>query len=98
MASLGARQKSLSGALSAREGDYPLSRVASELEVIFGESGSKVLLGEISNTHGVSLADAIRRPAEFQQALTWLLGDLGSYLVMQRIQSRVRGPNRPDNC
>lgn len=68
-----------------------LTRVEAELQVIFGHYGEKTLLKEVRERHGVTLADAVERPAVFQGALFSLLGDLGSHLVMGRINKRVWG-------
>jgi hypothetical protein len=76
-----------------REDSTP--EVASELETIFGISGSQALLRVFSVRYGVSLIDAIKRPGVFQQALFFLLGDLGSSLVMERINKRVWGVAKP---
>jgi hypothetical protein len=61
-----------------------------ELETIFGSSGKHVLQRECEERYGVSLIDAVERPEIFKSALYYLLGDLGSSLVMGRIASRVR--------
>ncbi len=65
--------------------------VESELEVIFGDSGKQVLLVELSKRYDVVPSDAIRRPGAFHTALYYLLGELGSKFVMDRINMRVWG-------
>jgi hypothetical protein len=66
-----------------------VSLVEEELETIFGSSGCVALLREFSTRYGVTVEDAVKRPSVFQQALFFLLGDLGSTLVMKRIHSKV---------
>ncbi|MGD0318895.1 MAG: hypothetical protein ABSB56_04295 [Nitrososphaerales archaeon] len=65
--------------------------VESELEVIFGASGRQALLVELSKRYGVVPSDAIGRPDAFHTALYYLLGELSSKFVMDRINMRVRG-------
>ena len=72
-----------------------LSKVEAELEVIFGGSGKQVLMKEVTERYGVSLMDALNRPSAFQSALFYLLGDLGSHMVMGRINKRVWGSAVP---
>jgi hypothetical protein len=69
--------------------DEAVTQVESELEAIFGDSGKQVLVKEFSSRYLVSVKDAIRRPSEFQIALYYLLGELGSTLVMDRINKRL---------
>jgi hypothetical protein len=64
-------------------------QVGQELEVIFGSSGSEALLREFSSRYSVTVVDAVKRPTVFQQALFFLLGDLGANLVMKRINQRI---------
>ncbi len=64
-------------------------QVESELEIIFGNSGKEVVKKEFASRYYVSFKDAIRRPSEFQIALYYLLGELGSSLVMERINNRL---------
>ncbi len=66
-----------------------ISRVETELETIFGNSGKQVLVKEFSSRYDVSIKDAIRRPSAFQIALYYLLGDLGSSLAMERINKQL---------
>lgn len=68
-----------------------VAEVESELEVIFGDSGKRVLLMELSKRYDVTPSDAIRRPGAFHTALYYLLGELGSRFVMDRIDMRVSG-------
>lgn len=72
-----------------------LSKVETELEVIFGGSGKQVLMKEVTERWGLSVSDALTRPAAFQSALFYLLGDLGSHMVMGRINKRVWGDPHP---
>ena len=69
-----------------------VAEVALELQRIFGKSGSEALLIEITSRYKVNLEDAIKRPTAFQQALFFLLGDLGASFVMQRINQKVPTP------
>jgi hypothetical protein len=85
----------LASLISTDKGEDSTSEVVSELETIFGVSGSQALLRVFSVRYGVSLIDAIERPGVFQQALFFLLGDLGSSLVMERINKRVWGVAKP---
>ena len=73
---------------SSRE-EQAVSLVERELETIFGNSGKQVLLKEFSSRYEVTLRDAIRRPSAFQIALFQLVGELGSALVMGRVNSRI---------
>ncbi len=66
-----------------------ISKVETELETIFGVSGKQVVMKEFSSRYDVSINDAIRRPSAFQIALYYLLGELGSSLVMERINKRL---------
>lgn len=68
-----------------------VAEVESELEIIFGDSGKKVLLMEFSKRYNVVPSDAIRRPGAFHTALYYLLGELGSKFVMERISMRTSG-------
>ena len=81
--------------ITPRTEESALVLVERELETIFGISGKKVVL-EFTRRYQVSMRDAIRRPGDFQMALYDLLGELGSSLVMARINKRVsqvlRGP------
>ena len=73
---------------SSRE-EQAVSQVEMELETIFGNSGKQVLLKEFSSRYEVTIRDAIRRPGAFQIALYYLLGELGSGVVMGRINKRI---------
>ncbi len=73
---------------SGRE-EQAVSQVESELETIFGNSGKQVLVKEFYSRYDVTVKDAIRRPSAFQIALYYLLGELGSSLVMERINKRL---------
>lgn len=66
-----------------------ISQVERELETIFGNSGKQVVVKEFCSRYDVSIADAIRRPSAFQIALYHLLGEMGSSLVMERINKRL---------
>ncbi|HZW85449.1 MAG TPA: hypothetical protein VFE91_06070 [Nitrososphaerales archaeon] len=77
------------------QGQASLAKVEAELEVIFGGSGKQVLMKEVTERYGVSLMDALNRPSTFQSALFYLLGDLGSHMVMGRINKRVWGSAVP---
>ncbi len=66
-----------------------ISKVETELETIFGISGKQVVMKEFSSRYDVSINDAVRRPSAFQIALYYLLGELGSSLVMERINKRL---------
>jgi len=68
-----------------------LARADMELEVIFGGYGKRSLLEDVTQRYGLSLSDALLRPGAFQSALHHYLGDLGSEMVMGRINRRVWG-------
>jgi hypothetical protein len=74
---------------SMRTNGDALADVESELEVIFGDSGKKVLLVELSKRYDVVPSDAVRRPNAFHTALYYLLGEHGSKFVMDRIIARI---------
>lgn len=94
MMSLESREemKRLTSAMGTSEDRDAVAEVESELETIFGDSGKQVLLAEFSKRYDVASSDAIRRPDAFRTALYYLLGELGSDFVMNRINMRVRGP------
>ena len=79
----------LSAILPSSREEQAVSQVETVLETIFGNSGKQVLLKEFASRHGVTIRDAIRRPSAFQIALYHLLGELGSGLVMERINARL---------
>jgi hypothetical protein len=79
----------LASVISVAKDEDTILEVSDELQNIFGVSGSQVLLKEFASRYGVSLADAVKRPSVFQQALFFLLGDLGSNIVMGRINKRI---------
>jgi hypothetical protein len=81
----------LTSALGTGVGQDAVAEVESELEVIFGGPGKQVLLAEFSKRYNVTPSDAIRRPGAFHTALYYLLGELGSKFVMDRINMRVWG-------
>lgn len=81
----------LASVLGTGAGRNAVAEVESELEVIFGDSGKQALPTEISKRYDVASSDAIRRPGAFHTALYYLLGELGSKFVMDRINSRVWG-------
>jgi len=81
----------LASVLGTGAGRNAVAEVESELEVIFGDSGKQALLTEISKRYDVASSDAIRRPGAFHTALYYLLGELGSKFVMDRINARVWG-------
>jgi len=81
----------LASTLQTGVGREAVADVESELEVIFGDSGKKALLVELSKRYSVVPGDAIRRPGEFHTALYYLLGELGSKFVMDRLNIRVWG-------
>ncbi|MGD0396459.1 MAG: hypothetical protein ABSB26_06075 [Nitrososphaerales archaeon] len=78
-------------AMETGAGWEAVADVESELEVIFGDSGKQALLAELSKRYNVVSGDAIRRPDTFHTALYYLVGELGSKFVMDRISMRIRG-------
>jgi hypothetical protein len=67
------------------------AQVGIEMEVIFGGAGSRVVMKECSDTYGVTPLDAVERPEAFRFALFSLVGELGTTMVMGRINKRVWG-------
>jgi hypothetical protein len=82
----------LSSAIGGGARQTGAADVEKELTEIFGDSGKKVILMEFAERYGVAAADAIRRPGAFHTALFYLLGEMGSTFVMDRINKRVWGP------
>ncbi|HEV2225847.1 MAG TPA: hypothetical protein VGR56_03470 [Nitrososphaerales archaeon] len=72
-----------------------LLAVESVLNTVFGSAGSKVLLKEVSERYGLSLSDALERPDAFKFALVSMVGEVGSSVVMGRINKRAWG--NPDH-
>ena len=72
-----------------------VARADSELEVILGGCGKRSLMNDVSLRFGLSLSDAVERPGLFQSALHGYLGELGSTMVMSRINKRVWGTIEP---
>jgi hypothetical protein len=67
-----------------------------EMSIIFGRAGSRVVAKEFSERFGIGLIDAVNRPEAFRLALARLVGEVGSVVVMGRINKRVWGvPERP---
>ncbi len=85
----------LASAVSEGVEKEAVSKAEAELEVIFGNSGKQVVMKECLSTHDVTVSDAIKRPQRFEQALYSILGELGSSLVMNRINKRVWGITQP---
>ena len=81
----------LASTLGAGGGREAVADVESELEVIFGDSGKQVLLVELSRRYDVAPSDAVGRPDAFRTALYYLLGELGSKFVMDRVNMRILG-------
>jgi hypothetical protein len=52
---------------------------------VLSESGARALFYYLEKEHGVSAADIVKRPADFNQALSSILGDYGSSLLMHRV-------------
>jgi len=79
----------LASIASASAGHNAEAEVEAELEAIFGDTGKAVLLLEFAKRYDVTPGDAIRRPAVFGMALYYMIGELGSRFVMDRISSRI---------
>jgi hypothetical protein len=88
----GEEMEKLASALGTGAGRDAVAEVEVELETIFGEAGKQVVLAELSKRYDVTPSDAIRRPGVFRTALYYLIGELGSKFVMDRINIRLRGP------
>jgi|SRR5712692_226981 len=77
-------------------GGERLLAVESVLNTVFGRAGSQVLLKEVSERYGLSMGDALERPNAFKFALKSLVGEVGSSVVMGRINKRAWGnPDHP---
>ena len=72
-----------------------VARADSELEVILGGCGKRSLMNDVSLRYGLTLSDAVERPGLFQSALHGYLGELGSTMVMSRINKKVWGTIEP---
>ena len=88
----------ISAAPSRIEGIERLLAVDSVLSTVFGRAGSQVLIKEISDRYGLSMVDALERPDSFRFALKSLVGDVGSSIVMGRINKQAWGnPDHPSS-
>ncbi|HEY6283590.1 MAG TPA: hypothetical protein VIW22_06665 [Nitrososphaerales archaeon] len=85
----------ISAASSYAQGVERLLAVDSVLSTVFGSAGSQVLIKEISERYGLSMVDALERPDAFKFALKSLVGEVGSCVVMGRINKRAWG--NPDH-
>ena len=85
----------ISAASSRTESPEKLLAVDSVLNTVFGTAGSRVLLKEVSERYGLSMIDALERPDAFKFALKSLVGEVGSCIVMGRINKRAWG--NPDH-
>jgi hypothetical protein len=86
----------ISAASSGTQGLERLLAVESVLSTVFGRAGSQVLMKEVSERYGLSMADALMRPDAFKFALVSLVGEVGSCLVMGRINKMAWGnPDHP---
>jgi len=65
------------------------------LSTVFGRAGSQVLMKEVSERYGLSIVDALERPDAFKFALRSMVGEIGSSVVMGRINKRAWG--NPDH-
>ena len=72
-----------------------ISKVETELGIIFGGAGKDVVIKEISEAYGLALSDALDRPEAFRSALSHLTGEICSHMVMGRINKRVWGTPHP---
>jgi hypothetical protein len=81
----------ISAASSHNHGVERLLAVESVLNTVFGSAGSQVLMREVSKRYGLSMADALSRPDAFKFALVSLVGEVGSSVVMGRINKRAWG-------
>ncbi len=85
----------ISAASSDTMGVEKLLAVESVLNTVFGRAGSKVLMKEVSDRYGLTMTDALKRPDAFKFALKSLVGDVGSSVLMGRINKSAWG--RPDH-
>ncbi len=72
-----------------------LLAVDAVLSTVFGRAGSQVLMKEVSERYGLSIVDALERPDAFKFALRSMVGEVGSSVVMGRINKRAWG--NPDH-
>ena len=86
----------ISTASSRTQGVDRLLAVDAVLSTVFGRAGSQVLMKEVTERYGLSMADALERPNAFKFALVSLVGEVGSSVVMGRINKRAWGnPDHP---
>jgi hypothetical protein len=85
----------ISAASSSSQDVERLMAVESVLSTVFGRAGSRVLMKEVSERYGLSMADALIRPDAFKFALVSMVGEVGSCLVMGRINKMAWG--NPDH-
>jgi hypothetical protein len=86
----------ISAASSQAQGVERLLAVDAVLSTVFGRAGSEVLMKEVSERYGLTMADALERPKAFKFALVSLVGEVGSCLVMGRINKMAWGnPDHP---
>ena len=86
----------ISAASSRTQGVARLLAVDAVLSTVFGRAGSKVLMKEVTERYGLSMVDALERPDSFKFALKSLVGEVGSSVVMGRINKRAWGnPDHP---
>lgn len=68
-----------------------LLAVADEtLSTIFSGSGKQALLYYLRVRHGVGVSDLVRKPAVFESALSEVLGEAGSKIVVQIAHLRMQ--------
>ncbi len=85
----------ISAASSRSQSVDRLLAVDAVLSTVFGRAGSQVLMKEFSERYGLSIVDALERPDAFKFALVSLVGEVGSSVVMGRINKRAWG--NPDH-
>ena len=81
----------ISAASSRTQGIERLLAVDAVLNTVFGSAGSQVLMKEVTERYGLSMVDALNRPDAFKFALKSLVGEVGSCIVMGRINKRAWG-------
>jgi hypothetical protein len=61
-------------------------KVESIFNEVLSEGGAKALFYYLRSTRGISAADIATRPADFQEALSSILGNYGASLLIDRVR------------
>jgi hypothetical protein len=82
--------------LIREKNEYEIERnkLLREFKLVFGDSGSKVVLSYLKKEHGLTIDEAVKNPDKLKTALSALLGSFGSQLVMKRIYQKTSPGSR----